>query len=1026
MIPVQLTIEGLYSYQKKQTIDFQKLTGAGLFGIFGSVGSGKSSVLEAITFALYGKTDRLNLSGDNRNYNMMNLKSDELFIEFEFETGRNRDKYRAVVKGKRNSKRFDEVKALDRSAYFMAGDKWLPIETAELESAIGLSYDNFKRTIIIPQGQFQEFLQLGNKDRTQMMKELFHLENFDLFYKVVSLESKNNESLYKIQGQLQQLGETDPEQIEKFQDELNALNKDLSVLQDSIKKMETGEAEFRKTRELSEKLAAVKQIIATFAEKEKFFFELEKITSEYEKCVLQFKPLLDAFNSGSEKIKLKKEQIRSESEKLALEKQQAVQVKAELKKIQPEFDNRISSKKKLEEFDKIIAIGNLKIKEKNEESRLEKGIQILDETIKKQDDFRLKISQLRQEIQDQKGKLPDVGFLAKAKAWHVEKNGFLKQETELQAERVKNEEELKSVWQLFQKILMNAKLEHAGTKTDFELALQEVELKIQELKGKIKTVESEIMHLQVEVQLETFAGELSDGKECPLCGSVHHPKIYSAQGVEEKVRILENNKKAFEKELVNWEENRSEINFLKQNYLFLQKHKAEILARQEEINNRLIEHQNRFEWSAFPDLDSVELALENAMLEGRKVAELEKLLLETTGFYEKETKNKERFQAELDKIKGEIAVFRTEAKLLASQVEIVKTDDFLTLEETEIRAEKIKLELQILNVEMRYEEFTKHLAELEKSTGTSAGILKVWNHELELEEETLAGLKSKLEKELLITDYNNIGEIAEILNQPVELEKNKQQIAAYRQNVANAKSRFSELSTELGDKKYNSKEHTVLIENLEADKQLLNLKNQEKGEKEGLIKKLLRDAEQLKTLGRELARLELRQENLKTMKSLFKASGFVNYISSVYLQNLCKTANDRFFRLTGQKLSLEITTDNNFVVRDFLNGGKLRNVKTLSGGQTFQAALSLALALADNIQIITESNQNFFFLDEGFGSLDRESLAVVFTTLKSLQKENRIVGVISHVEEMQQEIDVHLRIENTEDSGSKIYKSWVL
>jgi exonuclease SbcC len=88
-------------------------------------------------------------------------------------------------------------------------------------------------------------------------------------------------------------------------------------------------------------------------------------------------------------------------------------------------------------------------------------------------------------------------------------------------------------------------------------------------------------------------------------------------------------------------------------------------------------------------------------------------------------------------------------------------------------------------------------------------------------------------------------------------------------------------------------------------------------------------------------------------------------------------------------------------------------------------ALSLALSLADNIQKITESNQNFFFLDEGFGSLDKESLAVVFDTLKTLRKENRIVGVISHVEEMQQEIDVHLRIENDENRGSLIKKSWM-
>jgi len=170
--------------------------------------------------------------------------------------------------------------------------------------------------------------------------------------------------------------------------------------------------------------------------------------------------------------------------------------------------------------------------------------------------------------------------------------------------------------------------------------------------------------------------------------------------------------------------------------------------------------------------------------------------------------------------------------------------------------------------------------------------------------------------------------------------------------------------------------------------------------------------------------LEVRAENIRTLKSLFKASGFVDYISSVYLQNLCNAANDRFFQLTRQKLSLEITPDNTFQVRDFMNGGKTRSVKTLSGGQTFQASLSLALALADNIQKVTQSNQNFFFLDEGFGSLDKESLDIVFDTLKSLRKENRIVGVISHVEEMQQEIEVHLRIENHEERGSIIHRSW--
>jgi len=147
MIPIRLILQGLYSYQERQTIDFTKLTSANLFGIFGSVGSGKSTILEAITFALYGRTDRLNLSGDNRNYNMMNLKSNDLFIEFIFETGKDQTAYQAVVKGRRNGKKFEEVRTLDRTAYRQENGNWIPIEPESLETAIGLSYENFKRTI---------------------------------------------------------------------------------------------------------------------------------------------------------------------------------------------------------------------------------------------------------------------------------------------------------------------------------------------------------------------------------------------------------------------------------------------------------------------------------------------------------------------------------------------------------------------------------------------------------------------------------------------------------------------------------------------------------------------------------------------------------------------------------------------------------------------------------------------------------------------------------------------------------------
>jgi exonuclease SbcC len=246
MLPISLTIKGLYSYQKEQTIDFARLTSANIFGIFGNVGSGKSSILEAITFALFGETERMNIR-DNRAYNMLNLKSGELFIKFIFH--QQNDQYQIVVKGKRNRKNFEKVETT-RDAYSMSEGEWKPLEINKIQEIIGLNYENFRRTIIIPQGQFQEFLQLSGTDRSKMMKELFNLERFELFEKVKSVETKNNNKINNLVGQLAQVGNVNPDDIEKKINEREAIRKQLELLAAQKIETQTIETEFANLQKL--------------------------------------------------------------------------------------------------------------------------------------------------------------------------------------------------------------------------------------------------------------------------------------------------------------------------------------------------------------------------------------------------------------------------------------------------------------------------------------------------------------------------------------------------------------------------------------------------------------------------------------------------------------------------------------------------------------------------------------------------------------------------------------------------------
>lgn len=1024
MIPVKLTIQGLYSYQEKQTIDFTRLTSANLFGIFGAVGSGKSSILEAITFAIYGKTDRLNLSGDNRNYNMMNLKSNDLLIEFIFETGKNQTAYQAVVKGRRNGKKFEEVKTLERSAYRNEGGNWIPIEPEQLEKAIGLSYDNFKRTIIIPQGQFQEFLQLGNKDRTQMMKELFNLEKFELYYKVVSLENKNNSQKENLDGQLKQLGAIDPEQIKLYEGQLTQLRGEISQLSKSLADQQKQESEWKKLQELARKLDDIQQKLKQLKDREPEFSMLEKIIQNYEQCLIQFKSQLDALAQSDKRIIQKTELIERETISLKKSEEEIARSEREFAALKVDYDRRDLLKQQADELGKVARLNILQTAVLTDQERIAKGGLILVKTVDSLEKMKKEKETLELVLKAEKSKLPDLAMLSQVKIWHNENKNLNRQLSENKVDVDKFQKEIQSIADSVKARFAEPIFEGLSAEADVAAGIQFLKEKVERLKLQVSALDKEMEHYRVQSKLEEYAVNLHNGEACPLCGSVQHPAVFSAASVAGALSESQKLKSGLEKEISSANETINQLTDSGNRLKFNLDQLNGLLLKQKELGTKVGDHAALFKWDGYKDEALVNQAFAAAEILQKAVAEMEKEHEKVTAGLEKETSNKEKFQAEIDKIKTSLVVAQTEIKTLSEQIRQINTADYPTKTSAEIETERQLLLHKHAVLEKQFSELTNKLTDLRKTKDTVSGSLEANRKELFQEKEANLEIQNELTDRLKQSSYSNIDEIKQILTQEINLELQKQQLADFRQQLMLLQNQLIQTQNDIGNRAYDPDTHQKLILEIFAIGESLNQKNQELGKVEQLLKKLKSDLESQAQLRKELENLELRAENIKTMKSLFKASGFVNYISSVYLQNLCNAANDRFFQLTRQKLSLEITDDNNFLIRDFLNGGKVRSVKTLSGGQTFQAALSLALALADNIQKITDSNQNFFFLDEGFGSLDKDSLAVVFDTLKSLRKENRIVGVISHVEEMQQEIDTHLRIENHEETGSRIWRSW--
>jgi DNA repair protein SbcC/Rad50 len=1009
MIPLRLELEGIFSYKEKQVVDFATLTAGGLFGIFGAVGSGKSSILEAMMLALYAEPERLSMRGERTS--LMHLQSSLLRVCLDFEAGNPSATYRAVFELQRKKKNPEELESPERFFYKKENDQWIPQEIGAIEEVLGMRLNDFRRTVIIPQGKFQEFVQLNQKDRTEMLRDLFGLHRFDLSEKVKNLLGSAVTEKGKLDASVQTLGELSLEKIAEKKDaqskcelSISEKSKQVSNLQEQLKALELSK---RLLDEYSEK----QKLLDSFLSQKEVFDERKQRLEKYFKVKLEVSPIL-AQQRDLEKM-MEKVRGELESTKATLQqyqkalpemKEQEMLAKKELEML-PEREKRIALLERIVERNSAVAKAN-KLEKESTEKRIE--FQSLEE---------------KHVLQDVAIKEKELIVVNTKSLWSKRFNEVLKMEVnweELQRARLLSETSEKQLTLLGNKIG-----EEEQKKTEFDKILVANEKRdfpglLELLTLKIDATQKELQIMREKEGLETFRHLVVPGQPCPLCGSLHHEQHDFNQSDEilSKEKELSDLRAAFTRT----QKEALEYSKLIQSLEILRLEEEKKKADQIEINKVIEGLQAYFEGWEWKTNIEIEYGIEKIKSEKENFERLEKEWNELRKAMEHAGERIKQLRPEVEALNVEIA----KAKAIADSVnEILQgsTDDwfqrYLDVAEDVIRTDIQKVRAFIENIQRKYNDLSKSLAELQTSIVNTENFLDQKSRELE-------GLKPERLRiqEMLVSKLTTLSiseeEARGIDAIDIHTDKEKVEIDAYYSSIDGLQKRIVEIQSNPDYKSIDAE----LYERLKLD-----LKSKEEELKEtniqlGQIRQELLDMEERwgrrQKFEERLAYLQKRLLLLRDLESLFKGGKFVRYISNFYLKELCASANKRFHQLTRNRLSLMVDDDNNFYVIDYLNDGKQRLLKTLSGGQTFQASLCLALALSERVKSVSRSERSFFFLDEGFGALDRDSLAIVMETIKSLRKENRIVGFISHVEEMKEEMDVYLDVRLDKEQGSVV------
>lgn len=1070
MKPIKLTIDGVNSYAKKQEIDFQELTSRGLFAIFGKTGSGKSTILDAMTLALYGNIPR----GSKE---FINSNCDKANVEYCFEIAEGQEKIRYIISRRFKKKdsqgkitsvsdnvRLSKIK--DDGSEDILADKVGEVNRA-IKDIIGLEEGDFLKSVVLPQGKFSEFLVLAGKDRRNMLERLFNLEEYgsQMNKKISNRKKKIEEEKNILEARLSEHTGVSVEIKKNLQDQLKEIKSLEKELESSSK---IAKDELDRSLEIYKLVNNKKNLESKLEDLKGKQAEIDIMSKELEvyeyadnlmlELISHKKITLEEDNLEKELLSKKDTQknIESDLENMSF-RLESIELDLENSSVDIIYRNELISMEGLakQKSDLIVEI-------KKDQANIEKMDSLLKNIDEKICELSKKAEEIKIGIENTKNDLEDINSIESISDEDFEK---------INSKFISLNSGKKSIIELVDLInITDSKI------SELMLLNEKLDNKKQQLSSDItftiekkKALEEASKKMDIDILSNKIKSALIENERtsgiCPVCDSE-----YSNIVIDENVLAENELSKSLEDLNKKLEGLRDDYNKLENEIIFNKKSIEDKITEKDRLVKRLEESLNIFDLEISHIDESVLATLESTIDE---IIDLIKGKLER--------ENKARKDKE-DKLQN------TEKLLNEQEKEIIELENTIKIEENnrlntdnnikDRKALLVQKESKKASIENTIDMFMvsnklddldveiKKIRELDKNfkelTEEKNKMSKAYRELLNKKEKIFAELNSinmqarenvvnklNLEKSIdklktkieSIYSSFNFGKIYTLLanfneNQPSPSYLSKEEYELYSSSIkehernkiefeATLKSIFDRLdSMNLKDEEKEI-DSSYLEEKENVYKGLINSLDEKKAEKSTCVYKLEEISKKLdlvEQIGKDLSKKSKDFDNVSALEKIMRGNRFVEYLSQIYLKNIVFDASSRLEKISNGRFSLEINSEYVFMVRDNFNGGNRRSADTLSGGETFLTSLALALALSTQIQLKGSAPLEFFFLDEGFGTLDSELLDTVMSSLEKLYNESMSVGIISHVEELKNRIPIKLLVEMDESKSSSIVK----